>query len=167
MVDVGRSVADQISQLMFGEKPCPEAKHLARMPKKHRVEVILFTDSKSTLDSLASTHQVENRLMRSSFVDMKGKLQRNEVSSYNWLETEEMMADCLTKRMENTGDLMELLRDNKFQLADSRKNQVIYENGEFMMINKQFKVKTKSLKRKKKETPEMKALEKSEKTIDM
>ena len=46
-----------------------------------RIPVHLFTDSESTLESLASTKQVAAKTMRMTIIDLKERLLNGEVSS--------------------------------------------------------------------------------------
>ena len=58
-----------------------------------KVEVKIFTDSKPLLDSVASSKQVEKKIMRPVIADMKEKLIDGSVGSYRWIETKKMVAD--------------------------------------------------------------------------
>ena len=57
---------------------------------QRRIKVRLFMDSESTLESIASSKQVERKSLRMTVVDLKERLLDGEVYSYSWLLTEDM-----------------------------------------------------------------------------
>ena len=70
-----------------------------------RIPIHLFTDSESTLESVASSKQVVTKTLRMTIVDLKERLIRGEITSIAWLPTERMWADLLTKEKKlNTHD---------------------------------------------------------------
>ena len=64
-----------------------------------RIPVKLFTDSEPTLESIASSRQVEMKQLRMIIKELKEKCLEGEVSNYAWLSTKDMLADCMTKAM--------------------------------------------------------------------
>ena len=124
LVDDSKYAADQIKILLFGDQ-----KELCSIPVK------LFTDSKTTLDSIASTKQIVTKLLRNSIQEFKDRLFDGEVESYSWLETHEMIADMLTKEMKSNEDVEELMLQSRFRQAFSCKNMVKYDQGEIRMFN--------------------------------
>merc|ERR1712082_399103 len=66
---------------------------------RRRMKVRLFTDSEPTLESIASSRQVERKTLRHTIVDLKKRLVDRDVYSYSWLPTQGMLADVLTKEM--------------------------------------------------------------------
>ena len=76
----------QLELLLFGEY-------------RKRIKVILFTDSESTLESIASSKQIERKTLRQTVVDLKERLVDGDVHSFSWLRTQVMMADLMTKEM--------------------------------------------------------------------
>ncbi|XP_068237035.1 uncharacterized protein [Palaemon carinicauda] len=91
LVDDSVFFAAQLGQLIFGKA----IKDSVNLP------VRLFTDSRPLLELIGSTKQVEERLLRNTITDFKEKLEDNSVESYSWLETKEMIADILTKPLED------------------------------------------------------------------
>ena len=77
--------------------------------KKRKLEIKLFTDNKPLLDSIASSKQVENKMMREVIADMKEKLVEKKVSSYEWIETKKIVADILTKEKMDTVDMYDIV----------------------------------------------------------
>ena len=65
-----------------------------------RIPVRIITDSEPTLESIASTRQIERKGLRMTVQEMKEKLIDGEVKSYQWLSTKEMWVDGMTKEME-------------------------------------------------------------------
>ena len=90
LADISRHTANQIKQLFSvpGEN---------KVKKDEVIPVKLFSDSLGTLESIASTHQVEQRMMRADVADLKQKLEVGEISKYCWVQDEQMLADILTK----------------------------------------------------------------------
>ena len=62
-----------------------------------RIPVRMYLDNHATLESIASTRQVERRLLRNEVAYLKQMLSDGEVSSYHWIQDEDMAADALTK----------------------------------------------------------------------
>ena len=123
-VDIARFLGDQVSQLLFKDKK-----------EKTRCKVKIYTDSKATLDSIASTHQIEQQMLRSCIADLKQKLETKDIQSYEWLTDENMIADILTKEKKSKDGLEEMLRHNTLKAVNGSANIVVEENGEFMMKN--------------------------------
>ena len=117
--------ATQLGQLLFGKA----------IKDSMALSVGLFTDSKTLLDSISSTKQVEERLLRNTITDLKEKLEDNSVEFYSWLETKEVIADILTKECKDHPEVHNIFLENKFCHARSEKNLVSYVNGEIRMRN--------------------------------
>ena len=62
---------------------------------KKRMKVRLFTDSEPTLESIASSRQVERKTLRHTITDLKERLLDKDVYSYLWLPTQEMLVTGL------------------------------------------------------------------------
>ena len=96
-----------------------------------------MTDSKPLLDSIASTKQVETKMMRPVITDMKEKLMDKSVKSFDWLETKKMVADVLTKENSSNKDLDGIMIENKFEglfvCLKEGKNKVRYNGVEIKM----------------------------------
>ena len=138
VVDLTRHAANQIGQMLFGSEGKEEQKESIDGMK---IPVKVFTDSLATLESIASTHQVERRLMRSSIADLKQKLEQNEVNSYGWIQDDEMVADILTKEMKDKLGLNEIIMENRLRCVTSDDNKVTAEGGEFVMTGRKLKEK--------------------------
>ena len=107
-----------------------------------QVEILLFgdyrkrmTDSEPTLESIASTKQIERKGLRMTVQEMKEKLLEGEIKSYQWLSTKEMWADGLTKEMEMAEGLRNLLKVGKCEIMKKEVNKVVCENEEIKMLN--------------------------------
>ena len=120
-------MANQVGFILFGKE------------KKSEIKVRIFTDSLPLLESIASIHRVDERLMQ-DFIDyLKEKLQTGEVESFSWLDSRDMLADVMTKDMRETQDMVEVLWRNKFRLFNHHNNLVIYSNNEFKIMNRKLK----------------------------
>ena len=95
----------------------------------------MFTDSEPTLEYIASSKQVERKLLRMIIKDLKDCLLEGDVSSYSWLSTRDMMADCMTKEMKMPESLEDVLLENKLTLNKPYMNEVRYVDGEIRMMN--------------------------------
>ena len=101
----------------------------------------LYTDSIPTLESIASTKQVEQRLLRNCYTELKDRLERGEIESYVWLDTDDMVADILTKDSKVNLDIVDITRDNRFRLSRNEDNIVSYSDGEITLRNRKEKAK--------------------------
>ena len=115
-------IARQLEILLFGD-------YRKRMP------VRIMTDSEPTLESIASTKQIERKGLRMTVQEMKEKLLEGEIKSYQWLSTKEMWADGLTKEMEMAEGLRQLLKEGKCEIVKEEVNKVVCENEEIKMLN--------------------------------
>ena len=135
VVDLSCFAANQISELIHGKVK------LNKFNIENKIPVKIFTDSLSTLESIASTHQVERRLMRSSIADLKQKLEDKDVQSYCWMEDSDMVADILTKEMKDKWGLNEVMHENRLRCIKKEENIVTEEAGEFLIRNRTVKAK--------------------------
>ena len=104
-----------------------------------KVPVKLFTDSRPTLESIASSKQVERKLLRNTVADLKEKLIQKEIESYSWLDTKDMIADILTKECKENDDMVDILIGGKLKIAMNEDNFVHFENEEFKLENGKIK----------------------------
>ena len=95
----------------------------------------LFTDSGSTLESIASSKQVDRRNLQMMVQELKDCLLDHNVVSYAWLPTEHMWADVLTKEMKMPGGLETALMDSIIWLPSVCINEVVCVDGEILMKN--------------------------------
>ena len=91
------------------ENGLDEAVHYARMvheiysgninlKKPQQIKVQAKTDNKSLWESLNNTRQCEEKLLRNSIALMKEMMDSCEVKNIDWVDTNSMLADSLTKR---------------------------------------------------------------------
>ena len=62
-----------------------------------QIPVIVYTDSKPTIESIYSTRQVERKTVRHVIQSMKDTLDRGKASKFKYINTKEMLADVFTK----------------------------------------------------------------------
>ena len=77
-------IARQVEILLFGDY-------------KRRMKVKLFTDSEATVESIASSQQIDRKTLQMTVVDLKERLVDGEVFSYSCLPTEKIWADVMKK----------------------------------------------------------------------
>ena len=84
----------------------------------------LFTDSEPTLESIASSRQVERKTLRPTILDLKERLVDKDIQSYSWLPTQDMLADVLTKEMKIPQALEDVIFKNEISLSKPLVNEV-------------------------------------------
>merc|ERR1712041_39115 len=89
------------------------------------MNVRILTDSEPTLESIASTKQIE----------MKEKLRDGDITSYQWVSTKNIWADGLTKEMPMAEGVRKLLQEGKCDMVKENINKVICEQEEIKMLN--------------------------------
>ena len=122
MMDDAIYAARQVETLYFGDY-------------KKRIKVRLFTDSEPTLESIASSKQVERKTLRPTIVDLKERLVDKDILSYSWLPTKDMLADVMTKEMHLPPALEDVFLKNEFSLPQPLVNEVKAVGTEIRMIN--------------------------------
>ena len=122
LMDTAVYLSQQLSVLLFGEAD-------------HRIPVQIYTDSKPLLDSIASSKQVEQRLLRNTVTDLKKKLEEQFVSQYSWIDTKSMTADVLTKEGGDIENILEVVRENVFRKANYPQNVIMFKDGEMVVEN--------------------------------
>ena len=102
--------------------------------RKH-MNVRIITDSEPTLESIASTKQIDRKALRMVVQEMKEKLRDGDITSYQWVSTKNIWADGLTKEMPMAEGVRKLLQEGKCNMVKENINKVICEQGEIKMIN--------------------------------
>ena len=115
-------LARQVEILLFGDY-------------QKRIKVHLFTDSESTLESIASSKQIERKTLRQSIVDLKERLIDGDIQSYSWLPTGDMMADMMTKEMRMPFNVEQVIMRNIVDIPKPLVNEVVAIGPEIRMRN--------------------------------
>ena len=102
---------------------------------KLRLPVKCFSDNRPLLETVASTKSPLNKDMNEDIRYLKDKLRWKEISSYSWLPTQRMIADCLTKEMKLKGDVWDVFRHNHWSDGQTVMNMVTMEGLEFKLSN--------------------------------
>jgi hypothetical protein len=101
-----------------------------------KIPVKLYTDSKLMLESIGSTHQIEEKQLRNGITDIKDMFSEGKISAFCWLDRDtDMVADALTKETKFNMDLISIVIDGRFRSSDKEDNMVICDDGEVKMIN--------------------------------
>ena len=87
---------------------------------KQRIPVRIFTDSETTLESIASTKQIERKSLRMTVQEMKERLIKGDVRSYQWIPTKEMWSNGLTKDIEMAEGLRKLLKTGSLEMKKKK-----------------------------------------------
>ena len=128
ILDDSQFYAGQMEQLLFGKR-------------EKKLPIKLFTDSKPLLESISSTHQVEEKMLRNSITDMKDSLYEKRVTSFSWLDGEkDMVADVMTKVSKDNQDLSDIVLKNKWRNVFNEDNVVKNKDGEIRMFNRKNKL---------------------------
>jgi hypothetical protein len=128
LLDDSQFYVSHLEQILFGNY-------------NHKIFIKLFTDSKPMLESISSTHQVEECLLRNSITDMKDVLVGGQVKSFSWLDGErDMVANILTKDCGVSLDLEEIVLGNRFCLAFQEDNLVECRDREIKVFDKRNKI---------------------------
>merc|ERR1712115_120556 len=122
MIDEITYMARHIEILLYG-----------KYNKKTNVRIL--TDSEPTLESIASTRQIERKGLRMLVHEMKDKLRDREITSYQWISTKKIWADGLTKEMPMTDGIRNLLKHGTCDMVQEDTNKVICQDDEIKMIN--------------------------------
>ena len=101
----------------------------------HRIPVYLFTDSESTLESVASSKQISTKTLRNVITDLKQRLVNEEITLYAWLPTSSMWADILTKEKRMPSTFEDVINKNDLALEDTSMNKVMAFSQEVRMTN--------------------------------
>ena len=76
-----------------------------------QIETTMKTDSQSLIDTLQSTKQIEEKILRPTIQAMKDFVTRKEIERFDWVETNDCHADVLTKKGARSSDkLLSILR---------------------------------------------------------
>ena len=97
MLDEATYMARQIETLLFGDY-------------RQRIPVRIYTDSEPSLESIASTKQIERKSLRMTVQELKERLMEGDVRSYQWIPTKEMWSDGMKKKMEMAEGFRNLLQ---------------------------------------------------------
>ena len=95
----------------------------------------LFTDLEATLESIASSKQIERKTLRLTVVDLKERLVDGDIYSYSWLPTKNMWADMMTKEMQLPPALEDVFLKNDLDLPQPLINEVRVIGTEIRMNN--------------------------------
>merc|ERR1712105_492971 len=100
-----------------------------------KIETRMFTDSRPLLESIGSSGQIEEKVLRQSVASLKQNLEDGEVGSFAWIVGTEIVADVFTKQGSQREALDEIVLDNVFRHAQTRDNLVVFEDDEIKIKN--------------------------------
>ena len=95
----------------------------------------IFTDSEPTLESIASTKQIERKGLRMTVQELKDKLRNGKIMSYQWIPMADMWADILTKEMVMPSSLKMVMTRGECRLGEMEINKVVCKDDEIRMLN--------------------------------
>ena len=124
--DMAINVACQLEQLYFGSDG-------------RKIPVIVFTDHLGMLESIASTHEVERRVMRQHVYNLKCQLQMRRVEAFAWVPTEEQLADIMTKEKVPMEMLDGVIDKNRCYKVITRDNMVEWTDNEMKVSGRKLR----------------------------
>ena len=86
-----------------------------------KIPIVAITDSKSLVDSVYSTSQVENKRLRCDVGMLKEDLAKNNIENLIWVPGEQQLADCLTKRGASGTELLNVVQTGTFTMNLNRR----------------------------------------------
>ena len=122
LVDHSLFVKRQLEFLLYGKV-------------KEKIPVRIYTDSEPTLESIASTKQIETKMLRQYVEELKETLTMKQVESYGWLCSQDMVADGLTKEMKLAVYLSDLFLSNILHNYRAQENMIKLNDEEIRMFN--------------------------------
>ena len=93
----------------------------------------MYTDLKPLLDSIASSKQVDTKMMRPIIHDMKERLIDQEIRSFKWIKTKNMISDILTKEKMSTEGTDDVVYNNIYRGILEDTDQVVFTRNEVKM----------------------------------
>ena len=73
---------------------------------RSQINVTMKSDSQSLKDSLESTKQIEEKILRPTVLAMKQMMLRKEINNFDWVESKACHADVLTKKSASTSEMV-------------------------------------------------------------
>ena len=96
-----------------------------------QIEVEALTENKGLWENLNNTKECEEILLRHSVALVKEMLEKKEVNKVTWVETKEMLADALTKRVGNSYWIKGVLENNLLRReGGNRKIELPLQGGD-------------------------------------
>ena len=81
------------------------------------ISIYCFTDNKSLVDHVyKSTSSVKDFRLRVDMACLRDMMQRNEIKSIKWVDTNHQLADCLTKATASSKNVLDIIKENKIDL---------------------------------------------------
>ena len=102
---------------------------------RRRIKIRLFNDSEVTLESIASSKQIERKTLRVKVVDLKERFIDRKIYFYSLLQTKNMWADVMNKEMKIPPALEDVTMNNVMDLPKLLVNEVKAIRTEICMNN--------------------------------
>lgn len=77
--------------------------------KENEIPIEMYTDNKSLVDSIYSTHTVADSRLLVDIAEIRSKLELGEISKVTWVESKSQLADAMTKAGADAAKLVEVL----------------------------------------------------------
>ena len=103
-IDDGVNIARLVSEIYSGS---------VNLAKPEQIPVEALTDSKSLWESLHNTRQCEEKLLHNSIAGIKELMEMKMVKDVLWVPTTKQLADCMTKRGQNSDWLLKVASRNR------------------------------------------------------
>ena len=99
---------------------CDAAFYVAKLVEetwnnRAKIESVMNTDSRSTFNTINTTHLVEDKRLRVELSAIRELVEKNEVK-VRWIEKEHQLSNVLTKKGASPMSLLEALQSGYIQL---------------------------------------------------
>ena len=111
-----RSLDFGIEDSLYLAKTVNEIYTGKREKQSGQIPVSMKIDSRTLLDSIKSTKQVEEKTMRHIVAWIKQQIAEERVRSVDWVCSEEQLADVLTKSGVKTGPILKVVKNGRLLL---------------------------------------------------
>ena len=102
--------AEALALLDCAETALYIAEIISGMTGSRRMKIDCFVDNKSLVDNLETYHNVEDKRLRIDMAILREMIDRKEIETVNWIDSESQLADCLTKKGASTETLIKSVK---------------------------------------------------------
>lgn len=81
----------------------------------HSLSITAYVDNKSVTQALCSTKLVDDKRLRVDIASIQQNISDHEISGVRWIQGEDQLADCMTKRGASAYKLLQILKSGHMQ----------------------------------------------------
>ena len=79
------------------------------------LSIIAYVDNKSVTQALCSTKLVDDKRLRVDVASIQQNISDHEITGVRWVQGEDQLADCMTKRGASAYKLLQILKNGRMQ----------------------------------------------------